>query len=84
MSKQPEVLYERIATLNKIIAIPDARFKSGYRSRKLTATTTVVFPEGIDGMQIAQNHIYKEGNKMTQTYAHSMVTFTLETRELPL
>lgn len=81
MGKQPEITYERIVTLNKVLRVPDARYKSGYRKSEVLATSMAVIPEGMDGTTITQSHIHKVGSKLTQSFASSQVMFPLEKME---
>jgi hypothetical protein len=46
------IQYDRYATLDVVEAIPDKRFKSGYRSRKTIATARVSLSERYDGANI--------------------------------
>lgn len=84
MSKQPEISYERIVVLNKVLRIPDARFKSGYRKIEVIASNSLYLPEEIMGGNLVQNHIHKVGNKMIQTLASIRASVPLEIMEKTL
>lgn len=75
------VLYERLVILNKVLAVPDKRFKSGYRSKEVVGTAQALLSEETEGTQLYLDHIHETGKQFTKTQATSNVQFSLETRE---
>lgn len=71
--KRPVVLYERIVTLNKRLAVPDARFKSGYRTNEVIATSSLFLNDKdhlLTGGAVSLDHIHIANKKATKTHAH--------------
>lgn len=77
---KPIIEFERIAVLRKIMKIPDARYKSGYREYVVLSESSFRFPKDVEGTQLSQAYLHKVGSDYERTDAFAEVSFVLKTR----